>query len=220
MLVKYSLGIAIVAFWCLMNAWLVKREWTAPPPPLTVPSVETITDRLDESWSVYYQGEKIGYADQTISPMPQGYQLRDHSVLHLQLSGMTQIVKTKLQMEVDPEWALERFDFTLQSNGVKFRARGDVTPGRLNLLVESGGQSTEHQLALRQTPYLLAALKPYIATQQLEAGKNYYFSTFDPATLSQQVTTVVIEGREPIRVDGRLEPAIRVRQRFQGISVL
>jgi hypothetical protein len=220
MLVKHSLSVAIVVFWCLMNALLIKREWSAPPKPLTLPTVETITDRIDEWWGVYYRGEKIGYANQTISPRPQGYQLRDRSVLRLQLLGTTQIATTRLQMEVDPEWALERFDFELQSNGVKFRARGNVTPGRLDLLVESGGQVTKHKLTMTQTPYLLAALKPYIATQQLEPGKKYYFSTFDPATLAQQVTTVVIEGREQIRLDGRLEPAIRVRQRFQGISVV
>jgi len=57
-------------------------------------------------------------------------------------------------------------------------------------------------------------------TQQLETGKKFLFSTFDPSTLSQQVTTVVIEGRERIRVGDRIEPAIRLRQSFRGISVL
>ncbi len=59
-----------------------------------------------------------------------------------------------------------------------------------------------------------------MVTQQLETGKKYYFSTFDPATLAQQVTTVVIEGREQIRIGDHTEPAIRLRQSFRGISVL
>jgi hypothetical protein len=73
---------------------------------------------------------------------------------------------------------------------------------------------------LTQAPYLLAALKPYIVTQQLETGKTFFFSTFDPSTLSQQVTSVVIEGREEIRLDNRPVPAIKLRQNFRGISVV
>ena len=34
-----------------------------------------------------------------------------------------------------------------------------------------------------QAPYLLAALKPYVVTQQLETGKKFFFSTFDPVDL-------------------------------------
>jgi len=66
----------------------------------------------------------------------------------------------------------------------------------------------------------LAALKPYVATQQLEPKKEYRFWTFDPATLSQQVTTITIEAREHIRIGERSEPAMRVRQQFKGISVV
>ena len=220
MLVKRSIAVAIAAFWCFMNAWLIKREWSAPPKPLALRSVETVTERIDEWWGVYYRGEKIGYANQTIAPKSQGYEVQDHSILRLQLLGTTQLAITRLHMEVDPEWALQRFDFELQSNGVKFRARGRVTPGKLHLGVESGGHITERDLTLTQTPYLLAALKPYVATQQLEPGKEYHFATFDPATLAQQVTTIVIEGREHIQLNGRREPAIRVRQRFKGLSVV
>jgi hypothetical protein len=57
-------------------------------------------------------------------------------------------------------------------------------------------------------------------TQQLETGKKFLFFTFDPSTLSEHVTTVVIEGREQLRIADRTEPAIRLRQSFRGISVL
>jgi hypothetical protein len=88
------------------------------------------------------------------------------------------------------------------------------------LEIDSGGHKSARDLRLTQAPYLLAALKPYVVTQQLESGKKFLFSTFDPSTLSQQVTTVVIEGRERIRVGERMEPAIRLRQSFRGISVI
>src|SRR5262245_9497310 len=220
MLVKRSIGVAIVLFWCLMNILLLKRELWAPPSPITLRGVQNITEQIQESWGVFHRGEKIGHANQTITPRDNGYQIQDRSLLRLQLSGTIQNATTQLDMDVDREWALEKFSFVLQSNDVKFHARGRVAPGKLILTVESGGHVTSREIKLNQPPYLLAALKPYIATQQLEPGKEHYFSTFEPATLSQQTTTVVIEGREQIRIGEKTEPAMRIRQRANGISVL
>jgi hypothetical protein len=187
--------------------------------PIMLPGVQSIAQTAEEWWGVFYRGEKIGYATQTISPEPEGYQIQGHSVLHLKLLGTIQPAETRLQSEVDKEWALRRFEFDLRSNEIRFKARGQVLPGKLAVEVNSAGHVTKKEIPFSQTPYLLAALKPYVATQQLEAGREHYFLTFDPSTLSQQVTTLVIEGREEIRVGERLEPAMRVRQRFKGISV-
>jgi hypothetical protein len=220
MLVKRSIGVAIVLFWCLMNLLLLKRQLWAPPSPITLRGAGIIGERVQESWGVFFRGEKIGYASQTITPKTNGYQIHDRSLLRLQLLGTTQNATTQLDVDVDQEWTLEKFNFLLQSNDVKFHARGRVTPGKLALTVESAGHITTRDIALTQPPYLLAALKPYVATQQLEPGKEHHFSTFDPATFSQQVTTVVIEGREYVRIGERIEPAMRIRQRFNGLSVV
>ena len=220
MLVKQSIGLAIVLFWCVMNFLLIKRQLWAPPAPLFVKSNETFTESSQEWWAVYYRGDKIGYASQSIKPTPAGYQLADDSLLRLNLLGTTQTATTRLSMDVDKEWLLESFDFDLQSNDVRFKTRGKVVPGKLQLAIESAGITTTQEIVLKQPPYLLAALKPLIATQQLEPGKEHFFSTFDPATLSQQVTSVVIEAREQIRVGGKTEPSIRLRQTFKGLSVV
>jgi transglutaminase superfamily protein len=220
MLAKRSIGVAIVLFWCLMNFLLLKRQiWTAPP-PINLRGVEAITEVSVEWWSIQYRGEKIGYASQTIEPKSPGYRLKDESLLRLNLLGTSQTAATRLNMEVDKEWALENFDFDLQSSELRFRARGRVAPGKLMLEVVSAGNSTRQELPLTQAPYLNAALKPLAATQQLEPGKEHFFSTFDPATLSNQITSLTIEGREEIRLGDRVEPAMRIRQRFKGLSVV
>ncbi|MBI3064655.1 MAG: transglutaminase domain-containing protein, partial [Deltaproteobacteria bacterium] len=95
-----------------------------------------------------------------------------------------------------------------------------VAPGKLMLEVISAGISARHELPLTQPPYLSAALKPLAATQQLEPGKEHFFLTFDPATLSNQLTSLTIEGREEIRLGDRIEPATRIRQRYKGLSIV
>lgn len=220
MLVKRSIGVAIVLFWCLMNFLLVKRQLGAPPAVLTLRGTEKITEDSEEWWGVFYRGEKIGYASQTITPNSHGYELRDRSLLNLNLLGSVQPAETKLEMAANQDWILERFNFELTSKEITFKARGAVKDNKLTLAVDSADHQSTQEITLTQAPYLLAALKPYVVTQQLETGKKFYFSTFDPSTLSQQVTTVVIEGREPIRVGNRTEPAIKLRQSFRGISVL
>ena len=219
MLVKRSIGVAVVLFWCLMNVLLLRRQLWAPPPPIAVHGAEKITGRIEEWWGVFYHGEKIGHAMQIIAPKTDGYEIRDYSVLRLQLLGTTQTAVMQTAMDVGSEWTLKNFDFELQSGDMRFKARGQVAPGKLAVEILSAGHTATRDISLTQPPYLLAALKPYIASQQLEPKKEYHFWTFDPATLSQQVTTIIIEGREYVRIGNRNEPAIRVRQQFKGISV-
>jgi hypothetical protein len=220
MLVKRSIGAAIVTFWCLMNFLLIKRYLGAPPPVITLRSTETLTESMEEWWGVYFRGEKIGYAAQSITPKAKGYKLYDLSVLNLNLLGTVQPATTRLEMEANEDWILERFEFELHSKEIRFQARGSVNENKLSLEVDSAGHQSRREITLTQAPYLLAALKPYVVTQQLETGKKFFFSTFDPSTLSQQITSVVIEGREQIRIGNRTEPAIRMRQHFRGISVV
>jgi len=220
MLVKRSIGVAVVLFWCLMNGLLLKRQLRTAPAPLALRTASALTEVSEEWWNVHFRGEKIGYAAQTIQPAAGGYQLEDQSLLRLNLLGAQQTAATRLRMEADQEWGLKNFAFDLQSSEIHFHAAGRVVPGKLMLEVTSASHTTRQELPLTQPPYLLAALKPLAATQQLEPGKEYFFSTFDPATLSQQVTSVVIEGREQIRLGDRSEPAMRLRQRFKGLSIV
>jgi len=209
-----------VLFWCVMNFLLIKRQLAAPPPLLTLRGTEKITEIVEEWWGVYYRGEKIGYASQTITPLAKGFQLRDHSSLNLNLLGTIQPATTRLDLTANEDWILQRFNFELQSKDIRFSAGGVVKDNLLALEIDSAGHRSTREIKLTQAPYLLAALKPYVVTQQLETGKQFFFNTFDPSTLSQQVTSVTIEGREQIRIGGRLEPAIKLRQNFRGISVV
>ena len=220
MIVRRSIGVAIVVFWAVMNFLLIKRQSLLPAPVLTLRGSEKITEASDEWWGIYYHGEKIGYASQSIEPKARGYKLSDNSRLNLNLLGAVQPAETRLEMEANDEWILERFDFALNSKEIGFKARGVVNSNKLILEIDSAGHRSSREITLSQVPYLLASLKPYVVTQQLETGKKFYFSTFDPSTLSQQITTIVIEGREQIRVGNRLEPAIKMRQSFAGISVI
>ena len=220
MIVRRSIGVGIVLFWAVMNFLFIKRQSVAPPPLLTLRGSEKIIEASEEWWSIYYRGEKIGYASQSIAPKAKGYKLNDYSRVNLNLLGTVQPAETRLEMEADEDWILQRFDFALSSKEIGFKARGAVTNNKLSLDIDSAGHRSSREITLTQAPYLLASLKPYVVTQQLETGKKFYFSTFDPSTLSQQVTTIIIEGREQIRIGTRLEPAIKMRQSFAGISVL
>jgi hypothetical protein len=217
---KSAVGIAIVLFWCFMNVLLLKRQLWAPSSPILIQTVAAVTEPMEEWWGIYYRGEKIGYAGQKISPNPQGYLVQDSSLLRLNLLGTIQTVRTRLETTATQDWTLKQFDFELHSNAVQFKARGKVAGTRLDLEVDSGGFVSRKTLPLTQPPYLLAALKPYVVTQNFEPGTEQLFPTFDPSTLSQQITTVIVEGRERIRIGDKMESVLRIRQRFKGISVV
>jgi hypothetical protein len=194
MIVKRSIITAIVGFWCVMNFLLVKRQLAAPQSVITLRSTEKLTETLEEWWGVFYRGEKIGFASQVITPKAGGYKLHDRSTMNLNMLGTVQPTMTELEMEANDDWILEKFSFELRSKEIRFSARGQMNGTKLQLSLDSGGHQSSRELSLRQAPYLLAALKPYVVTQQLETGKKFLFPTFDPSTLSEQITTVVIEG--------------------------
>jgi len=220
-IVKRSfIGIAIVLFWCLMNTLLIRRQLSAPPPPILLDTVGVVTDSMEEWWGIYYRGEKIGFASQKIVPEAEGYLIESRSLLRLNLLGRLRTVRTQLKMSAGSDWTLKQFDFELHSKDVGFHARGTVVGRRLQLELDSGGHQTKKDIPLNQPPYLHAALKPYVVTQNFEPGKEQLFPTFDPSTLSQQVTTVTVEGREHVRIGNKLEPALRIRQRYKGITVV
>jgi len=220
MFVKPLLSAAVVLFWGVMNFLLLQRQFAAPAPILYVSGPAAITEASDEWWGIYYQGEKIGYGRERIAPEGGGYRIEDFSLMRLQLLGAPQTVQVRLSTAAASDWTLREFTFSLDSTDVRFAARGKVEGQKLRLAVDSGGERVEKELALKQPPYLQAALRPYLATQSMEPGKENLFSVFDPSTLSQQTTTVIVEGREWIKIQGKTEPALRVRQRFQGISVV
>src|SRR5437867_13290172 len=99
MLVKRSIGVAIVLFWCLMNVLLIKRQHWAAPPPITLRSTEKISDRIGESWGVFYRGDKIGCVSQIIDPKSQCYRIRDLAVLLRQFLGTNQTTSPQLLTE-------------------------------------------------------------------------------------------------------------------------
>jgi hypothetical protein len=92
-------------------------------------------------------------------------------VLRLNLLGTTQRASTRLAMDVDREWVLKDFDFELLSNDLRVQSRGKVIPRQLHLEIESAGHTSKQIIALRQPPYLAAALS-LVATQQLSPAKS------------------------------------------------
>ena len=139
MLAKQSIGLAIVLFWCAMNFLFIRRQLDAPPPVITLRGTEKITENIEEWWGVFYRGEKIGYATQTITPKSKGYKLADRSVLNLNLLGTVQPAATRLEMEANEDWLLETFDFELTSQEIRFHARGRHYRAKLIWERESGG---------------------------------------------------------------------------------
>ena len=176
MFVKPLLSAAVVLFWGVMNFLLLQRQFAAPAPIPYVSGPAAITEASDEWWGIYYQGEKIGYGTEKIAPEGGGYRIENFSLMRLQLLGASQTVQVRLSTAAASDWTLKEFDFRLDSHDVRFGARGKVEGQKLRLEVDSGGERVEKELTLKQPPYLQAALRPYLATQSMEPGKENLFS--------------------------------------------
>ena len=113
-------------------------------------ATEKITEDIEEWWGVFYRGDKIGYASQTITPKPKGYNLRDHSGAEFE-SCSAPFSRPRLGLIWKPTKNGFWNDSTSSSSSkeIRFSARGAVHDNKLSLEIDSAG----HKSSPRNHPH-------------------------------------------------------------------
>jgi hypothetical protein len=94
-----------------------------------------------------------------------------------------------------------------------------VEEGKLILISQMAGQEQIQKLPLSQPIYLSSGMKSFISQQPLEVGQIYRLALFDPATMSQTMVPLTVEGKETVRISSRDLEAYRVVMNFRGVQL-
>ncbi len=183
---------------------------------------------------VYYRGEKIGFTVSQTSPTADGFELLEDARLRMSLLGATTAAAIRTSAQVDRDFVLRSFDFSLDPGTGPVKVSGRVTGKHISLTIttQSGTQSEERDLD--DVPVLSLNLPRRLAAQGFKAGTEQRFVVFDPATLRSEMVTIGIGKREIVnvfapagmRVGGqqmrsrtnRPIPAFRVELAFSGLQ--
>jgi transglutaminase-like putative cysteine protease len=226
-----GLSIVTLAAWVVSMGVLVNRAYLQASSNL---AVDLARYGSAAEWrGVYYRGEKVGFTVSQTVPTAEGFELQEDGRLQMSLLGATTAATIQTKAQVDPNFVLRSFDFSLDPGTGPVAISGRVSGTHLSLTINtrSGTQTEERELA--DVPVLALNLPRRLAGQGLKAGSRQEWMIFDPATLRNEPVVIDIGKREivnmyaaaPIRV-GRRDvlataqrsiPAFRVEMTFAGL---
>ena len=172
-------------------------------------------------WSgIYYRGEKIGFSVSQMTERPGGFKLEENGEMLLTLMGASTASKLHTEVNVDPEYGLQDFSFSLDPGTGPISIKGALeTPTRLAVRITSpSGSERSRAFDLKEPPVLALNLPRRLLALGLTEGERHQIQIFDPATLTNGMATIEIGRREVVRILNRPVPAFRVDMTYSGIS--
>jgi hypothetical protein len=167
---------------------------------------------------VYYRGEKIGFTVGQILKKDDGFELAEDGRLQMSLLGATTPVTIRTTAQVDKEFQLRSFEFSLDPGTGPIQIRGQVNGTRLSLAVTTGGKTRTEVRDLPEPPALSLNISRRLANGGLVTGARHRWTIFDAATLHNAPIVVDVGKRELVRGAGTAPiPAFRVETEFAGL---
>jgi hypothetical protein len=202
---------AIMAVWLIMLVLLVHRLQVIPE--IDIVPGEELAD--NESWmSIYFQNQKVGYAEQTLAKTDQGYTVNQNTYLRMKLMGQVQELRTLTSARLTEGMGLMSFNFFMSAGPVRYQLSGRMNGLTLELNSTTGGYTNQSSLELDSVPRLASGVLPYVAQQGLKKGQRFKVPVFDPATLSTKSMVVAVEDSEKILIEGQEIETYRIRQEY------
>src|SRR4029079_14892850 len=167
---------------------------------------------------VYYRNEKIGFTVSQTIPTDGGFELQEDGRLQMSLLGARNVVSIRTRAEVDKDFAVRAFDFSLDPGTGGTTVRGTIAGHRLHLTVSTAAGTHEEDRDLPGTPVLPLNLARRLADAGLTPGARYTWTIFDPATLGNSSIIIDVGARELVTVNRRRVPAFRVEANYAGLK--
>jgi hypothetical protein len=216
--VTRPLSILIVIAWVGAMAALVNRSYLQA----SSSSLATDLGRYGSAavWrGVYYRGEKIGFTVSQTVPKDDGFEIQEDGRLQMSLLGATTAATIRTRAEVDAQFTLRAFSFSLDPGTGPIDVRGRLDGRRLTLDITSNGGTRTDVRELDETPALSLNLSRRLAASGLTTGARHRWMVFDPATLRNAPVELEVGRREVVRASGLAPiPAFRVDMAFAGLN--
>jgi transglutaminase-like putative cysteine protease len=209
--------IAIVVVWLGLMAALLRDRWTAAPAPEPLPAAPATLHTGDEWLNVFHGDQKIGYVRHHAAAEDGGHRFEEQSLLRLTFMNEPQTVRTIISGRTDATYALQQFTFELSSGVGTLRVRGTVAESGLHLTMATGAEESTQTIALTGPIYLPTTLRSFVASNDLQAGREFAVEVFDPSVMKNDTIRVTVERREAVPGEPTDRQAWRIQEEFHGI---
>ena len=171
-------------------------------------------------WSgIYYRGEKIGFSVSQMTERPGGFKLQEDAQMLLTLMGASTASRLHTEVNVDPQYMLQDFAFSLDPGTGPISIKGTLeAPTRLAVRIISATGERARTFDLKEPPVLALNLPKRLLAMGLEEGAKHQIQIFDPATLTNGLASIVVGRREVVRILDKPVPAFKLDMTYAGIS--
>lgn len=215
----HLLGVSIVIFWLVLMGTLIRKIHFQdfPGSGSRQASAGTAPAHEREWREIYLKEKKVGYSVSILRPFEQGYYIQEEIFLRMNLMGLPSGIHTVTQCQVDRDFLLKSFNFSMASGAVTFNASGRMDETDLLVETGTGKEKRTQKIRLPRRPMMGAGLGPFFKSRGLlEVGQTFSMPIFDPSTLSQKDATIRVVAQEPIRINRRRFDAYRLETQLWG----
>ena len=167
---------------------------------------------------VYYRNEKIGFTVSQTIPTDTGFELQEDGRLQMSLLGAHNVVSIRTRAQVDSDFVVRTFVFSLDPGTGGTTVRGVIDGRRLHLTISTASGRHEEDRKLAAPPVLPINLARRLADAGLVPGAHYAWTIFDPATLGNSSITIDVGARELVTVDRRPPAGISSRYELRRVE--
>ncbi len=173
---------------------------------------------------VYYRGDKLGFTVSQTTRTSDGFELREDGRIQMLLLGQDTAAVIRTVAQVDVNFVLRSFEFSLDPGTGPTEVRGTLEPPaggsgmyRLALAITSAGVTRTEVRELPEAPVTALNLARMLASGRLVPGSRHQWTILDPATLRIAPVTVRVGSRAVVRSGETVVPAFRVDLEFEGL---
>jgi len=210
-------GIAVVVLWIFMMAELARRtHYTSREPG--VGSTETgITQGDSEQWmDILLKGSKAGYTVTKIKKLNGQFEVNERIFLIVTLMGSTRKILSSTRAQVDDEFHVTSFTFSLSSEIIDFMVSGRIEGEELFITMGEEGEGEVKRIRLPAKPMINAGVTHYFRSRELAVGNTFSFPLFDPISMTTNPAIIKVVGKEEITINGEAYNAFRLEMDVLG----
>ncbi len=216
---------AVVLFWIVMTALLLKREVFIPRLTPDRLAGSGYSEMPTDTWMAIYTSDRtqIGYVNVRTHPEARqndpGTLITVLGRVRLAMLGDASEMVALGQTWVSRKNGVREFSFDIRSSGHDVSVSGAVDGHTLKARVKTGGESYPLELPLQNTLRLSSGIG-FSATNMpvLEPGDVFQVDTFDPLSMSVSPAKVTCDGIEKIQNMGNTVEARVVTLDMNGIK--
>ena len=210
-------GILIVLFWLFVMVELVKRtNFIQKGTDLTQIDKNQFLENREEWKEIFLKGRKVGYTVTRVKAIEEIFEVNEEIFLTVNLMGSTQEILSSTRAELDDEFFLNNFNFSLSSGLIEFKISGIIKGNNLYLSMGEKGKKETKLIRLPSKPMISAGITQFFKSCAFKIGDSYHFPVFDPATMTSNPAVIKVVAKEDVEIDNKIYKAFRLEMDFLG----